>query len=338
MIQVVLYTREDCHLCELVKEQLESLMVLIPHQLVEVSIDGDKNLVKKYGMKIPVVEIGPYTLKAPISMHDLEITLRAAQERERQITQIDSAIEQRVYKEPVLITSADRFSLWLSHRYMLVMNLIVLIYVGLPFLAPLMLSYGFSAPANLIYKGYSLVCHQLAFRSWFLFGEQPAYPRQIAGLKGLQPYGLATGMDEFDNFQARLFTGDPKIGYKVALCQRDVGIYGGILFFGLVFSLSKRRLKSLPWYLWMIIGIMPIAVDGFSQLLSQSPINLLPMRESTPFLRTITGFLFGFTTAWFGYPMVEETMREIRNFTQAKIALAARQGSQDYHRHAIPPT
>ena len=87
-----------------------------------------------------------------------------------------------------------------------------------------------------------------------------------------------------------------------------------------------------------MVGIVPIAIDGFSQLLSQPPINLLPLRESTPLLRTITGMLFGMTTAWFGYPMVEETMREIRSFSQAKLSLAKKQRSREYRGHAIPPT
>lgn len=338
MIQVTLYTRENCHLCEVVKSHLDSLRQIVPHQVVEINIDGDKNLQKKYAIQIPVVEVGPYILKAPISKSDLEITLRAAQEREHQITQIDTSIAQGIYQKPIVITLADRFSLWLSKYYMLVLNIIVLLYVGLPFLAPALLKFGYTGPANIIYKGYSLVCHQLAFRSWFLFGEQLAYPRQAAGMENLRTYGQVTGLDEFDNFQARTFTGDPMVGYKVALCQRDVGIYGGILLFGMIFSLSNRRIKSLPWYLWIIIGILPIAIDGFSQLLSQPPINLMPIRESTPLLRTITGGLFGLTTAWFGYPMVEETMREIRKFTQEKIDLAAKQRNQNFHGHAIPPT
>lgn len=337
MIQVVLYTRENCHLCDMVKSYLDALNQSIPHQLIEVNIDGDRHLVEKYGAQIPVVEIGSYTLKAPISKRELEITLRAAQERDRQIKDIDARIVRGDVQIPVEITSADRFAFWISRHYMLVLNLIVLIYVGLPFLAPVLLAAGFKTPANLIYKGYSLVCHQLAFRSWFLFGEQPAYPRQFAGVDGLTPYGLATGLDELNDLQARQFTGNPDVGYKVALCQRDVSIYGGILLFGLVFSLSGRKLKSLPWYLWILLGIVPIAIDGFSQLLSQPPISLLPLRESTPLLRTITGVLFGITTAWFGYPMVEETMQEIRSFSSNKFSLAEKQRNPEYHDHAIPP-
>ncbi len=64
----------------------------------------------------------------------------------------------------------------------------------------------------------------------------------------------------------------------------------------------------------MLIGIAPIGFDGFSQLFSQLNLPFLsaifPYRESTPFLRVLTGSLFGFSTAWFGLPYMEQSMRE----------------------------
>jgi uncharacterized membrane protein len=187
------------------------------------------------------------------------------------------------------------------------------------------MSAGYTAPATGIYRFYGLVCHQLAFRSWFIFGEQSAYPREAANVSGLVPFEAATGVAEDDELAARGYLGEPGIGYKVALCERDVAIYGGILLFGVVFSLTGRRIKPLPWYLWLLIGILPIAVDGFSQLLSQPPLNFFPYRESTPLLRTITGFLFGLTTAWFGFPVVEESMQDVRSYYAHKLARASAQ-------------
>lgn len=146
---------------------------------------------------------------------------------------------------------------------------------------------------------------------------------------GLQTYAQATGMGEAstveDLYLARSFVGNDVVGYKIALCQRDVGIYFGILIFGLLFALTRRRIPRLPWYLWLLLGIVPIAVDGLSQLLSQPPLNFLPLRESTPLLRSLTGFLFGFTTAWFGYPLVEETMAESRQLMSRKLERYQRQ-------------
>jgi uncharacterized membrane protein len=77
-------------------------------------------------------------------------------------------------------------------------------------------------------------------------------------------------------------------------------------------------LPPLSWILWMLIGLVPIGIDGVSQLLSQPPFNFFPYRESTPYLRILTGFLFGFTTAWFGYPLLEESMADTRKILAIK--------------------
>jgi uncharacterized membrane protein len=98
-----------------------------------------------------------------------------------------------------------------------------------------------------------------------------------------------------------------------------MAIYFGILLFGVIYSLTGRRIPPLPWYLWLLLGVVPVGLDGLSQLLSQPPMDFLPFRESTPFLRTLTGFLFGFSTAWFGYPMVEETMAQSRRMMARKL-------------------
>jgi uncharacterized membrane protein len=101
------------------------------------------------------------------------------------------------------------------------------------------------------------------------------------------------------------------------------------LTFGLLFAATRRRVKALPWYIWIIIGLVPIGLDGFSQLLSQPPISLLPYRESTPLLRVLTGFLFGFTTAWFGYPMAEKAMRETQEYMEKKKRRADEQQARN---------
>jgi hypothetical protein len=47
-------------------------------------------LKEKYGDQIPVVEIGPYTLKAPITPQALAMTLGAANDRRGQLERINS--------------------------------------------------------------------------------------------------------------------------------------------------------------------------------------------------------------------------------------------------------
>ncbi|MGE5223817.1 MAG: DUF2085 domain-containing protein [Omnitrophica WOR_2 bacterium] len=319
MITVKLYSRKDCSLCDQAKEDLTALQKLTPHRLEIIDVDGDQKLQRLYGSQVPVVEVGPYRLKAPFDKQELQITLGAAALGIEQDRSIEQTRGQQHGSYWYTWTKADGISYWLSNHYLALINLLVFIYVGLPILAPVLMKTGATGPAYLIYKGYGAVCHQMAFRSWFLFGEQTAYPREAAGVKGLIPYDKATGLSDQDILAARQFIGNPQIGYKVAFCERDVAIYASILMFGLFYATSRRKIPALPWYLWVLIGIIPIALDGGIQLLSQPPFSLMAYHESTPLLRALTGGLFGFTTAWFGYPMIEDTMIETKKFLGEKL-------------------
>ncbi len=324
MIEVTLYSRNDCHLCELAQAYLEELQAIVPHHLTTIDVDSDAKLRSAYGFNVPVVQVGPYKLSAPIEKRDLEISLRAVQQSREQEAKLDTAIREGQLQIPVKWSRSDSLSLWLSRHYLALFNTFVFIYLLIPFMAPVFMKVGADKPAAVIYKAYSFVCHQFAFRSWFLFGEQAVYPRAEAGMHGLITYQQATGLNGYDLLAARAFIGNAQMGYKVALCERDVAIYGGILLFGIAFALSRRKIKSLHWLIWIILGILPIAIDGFSQLFSQPPLNFIPLRESTPFLRTLTGFLFGFLSAWFGYPYVEASMQENHKYLEGKQVQAAR--------------
>jgi uncharacterized membrane protein len=323
MIYVILYSRKDCHLCEVARENLDALQAEIPHELVVIDVDSNEDLQRAYGFEVPVVEVGPYRLKAPFELPELRMTLKAAFDRAQHIDAVEKSPNLDAVRRRISWTKADAFSYWFANHYLAVFNFLVLIYFGLPFLAPTLMKAGLTGPAKLIYTPYSYMCHQLAFRSFFLYGEQAAYPRAAAGVSGLLNFTQASGLGESNSAQdlyaARSFEGNSAMGYKVALCERDIAIYGAILLFGLLYALSGRRLPALPWYLWILIGLVPIGMDGVSQLISQPPFSLLAYRESTPFLRALTGALFGFTTAWFGYPLVEVTMAETRQIMANKL-------------------
>lgn len=321
MIQVILYSRSGCHLCDQVSELLDELRPEYPHEVRVIDIDQNSKLQKKYFDKIPVLQIGPYQLQAPITRDQLMITLGAAIDREKHNNAIENAAG--AGSSATEMTAAERISLWITRHYLAVFNLFILLYVGLPFLAPVLMKNNLPAPARLIYGGYSFMCHQLAFRSVFLFGEQSIYPRATAEVDDLVTYEAATGNNPEDLFVAREFIGNDSVGYKVALCERDIAIYFGIFAFGLLFALTGRKIPPLPWYLWIVIGMVPIGLDGFTQLLSQLGIPfinaVIPYRESTPTLRYLTGFLFGVSTAWFGYPLVESSMRDTRQILERKL-------------------
>ncbi len=251
------------------------------------------------------------------------------------------------------ITRATRFMYWMSGHWLQVALAVVFLYTALPFLAPTLMYVGARGPAKLIYTMYKPLCHQLAFRSWFVFGAQPVYPlaqAEVDGLETFQAYAIrdpdfratfaayeqqvtgfpmsadqvsAESLAPFTSalqLAARSFIGNAEMGYKVALCERDIAIYAAIFIGGLLFIPLRRRLRPVPLLLYLFLGLGPIALDGGSQLLSAPPLSLWPMRETRPLLRVLTGTLFGLMNAWLAFPYLELSMREMHQDLAAKIA------------------
>jgi uncharacterized membrane protein len=328
MITVTLYTRKDCHLCEQAAADLAALQDVVPHKLVTIDIDSDPALQSSYALDVPVVEVGPYRLKAPFSRQELQTTLGAAVDRKSQLERLNDKAYQVSTQRGQTISASDQFSFWLTRHYMAVFNVMLFLYVGLPFLAPVFKKIDWNGPAEVIYKVYSPLCHQWAFRSFFLFGQQLDYPHAAANIPGLITFESATGITDQNDplrLQARAFEGNAAMGYKVAFCERDVAIWGALFLFGLAFALTGRRIPKLHWLIWVVVGIVPIGLDGFSQLFSQIPStfiqSILPYRESSPFLRLVTGVLFGGMTAWFMFPLIEEAMIDTRSMLTKKFAI-----------------
>jgi uncharacterized membrane protein len=329
MLTITLFSRADCELCKQVEEDLKTLQEVIPHQLAIIDIDSDPALKDAFALEIPVVEAGPFLLKAPITLQELQMTLGAALDRRKQLERINDKTYQANTSGGQKISNADKISFWISKHYLAVFNLFLILYVGIPFLAPVFKKAGWNGPAEVVYKIYSPLCHQWAFRSFFLFGEQAYYPHAAAKMPGILTFeqvSSITDLTDPSRLQARLFEGTAQLGYKIALCERDVAIWGAMALFGVVYALTRRKLPKLHWLIWILVGVVPIGLDGFSQLFSQIPVSFihsfLPYRESTPLLRALTGFLFGIITAWFMFPLIEESMADTRRLLAKKFALA----------------
>jgi uncharacterized membrane protein len=213
-----------------------------------------------------------------------------------------------------LALGAQRFVYWLSKHWLALANLFIFLYVGLPFAAPVLMKAGVTGPARVIYSVYKPLCHQLSYRSWFLFGEEVVYPRaEYEAHFGLQ------GADWPELFShGREFIGDETLGYKVAFCQRDIAIYAALLLGGLAYAFLRRRgLRAMPFWLFILGGVLPMALDGGTQFVSLV-IPGFPPRESIWQLRTLTGALFGFSIAWLAYPYIQEGMAETRELLAAR--------------------
>lgn len=184
----------------------------------------------------------------------------------------------------------SRFLRLVSRHWLSGVNLFMGLYVGLPFLAPILHHLGHAGPANVIHTLFRPFCHQRPERSFFLFGERAFYPydelARLLGTEGVPPR----------------YVGAPGIGFKVAICERDVAIYGMMLLAGLAFHLVRRRLTPLRIRQFVLLTV-PMAVDGLGQLLG--------LWVSSPWSRLVTGSLFGLACVWLTYPYLQQGMAEV---------------------------
>ncbi|HSJ59189.1 MAG TPA: hypothetical protein VLC95_18530, partial [Anaerolineae bacterium] len=87
----------------------------------------------------------------------------------------------RATRQPVtgrtrdFVLFADRAIWRLAVHWLFLVNLFWGLYVGLPFLAPVLMNAGLETPAKLIYLLYRPACHQRPERSYFLGGPQATY-------------------------------------------------------------------------------------------------------------------------------------------------------------------
>lgn len=235
---------------------------------------------------------------------------------------------------------ARRILLTAARNWLRMALAILALYISLPWLAPTLAKLGMGAAADAIYTIYSPFCHQFAFRSVFVYGEQPFYPRATAGaglgsfeefaaesaaFQGEYRYWASrfgaenrpASADDLAIFSAtqqlaaRHFIGDETFGYKTSLCARDLAIYTLLFVGGLVYRRYRWRIRPLPLWLFALAGLLPIALDGGSQLLSYPPFELWSPRESAPFLRIVTGGFFGLMCAWLGFPHIERSMHDL---------------------------
>lgn len=200
----------------------------------------------------------------------------------------------------------DRLILFLTQYWLWLAVISLILFAGLPVLAPVLMHAGVTAPAELIYKVYSFTCHQLAYRSFFFFGTQPAYT-----IDELQ-HTLGVANDASDAFFWREFAGSAQIGYKMAWCERDAAIYSAMILTFCILGLFRRFVPKLNWRVYVILFILPMAIDGTWQLVT-SPLHILPflpVHESNALWRTITGGLFGIGSVWLVFPFVADAMRD----------------------------
>lgn len=153
----------------------------------------------------------------------------------------------------------ERIGQWLRRHWFLLALILVAVYVGLPWLAPVFMELGLTKAAKVIYFIYQTQCHQLPQRSFFLFGGNAMY-----SLTEVQ----SVWKDSANPLVLRQFTGNPQMGWKVAWSDRMVFMYTSIIFWGIIFLRPLRRgLKPLPVWTFILL-LLPMAIDGGTHFVS----------------------------------------------------------------------
>lgn len=92
-------------------------------------------------------------------------------------------------------------------------------------------------------------------------------------------------------------------GYQVCLCERCLAIYSTILLSGIALSIFRnyRTIRGIDWKGW-VLCMLPMALDGGTQFFG--------WRESSVWLRLLTGAIFGLGTALFTLPQLDAAARD----------------------------
>lgn len=173
----------------------------------------------------------------------------------------------------------------------LIFSLICLFYVLGAFLAPIILRNGNYILGNGIYEVYGKFCHQRVERSLFLFGKDHFY--SIKQLKEERFLPQEDTTNSYVEYFGHNFNGNDTVGYKVAICIRDIALYGTVGVFGLLFAFWGKIKRYNPILIYALIT--PIFIDVFIQIIIEIfkiqpvPYWFLDSYEK----RIITGILAG---------------------------------------------
>lgn len=223
-------------------------------------------------------------------------------------------------------------------RHWLMMFIIIFgIFNILPFLAPVLMYTGWESGGNLVYTAYGPFCHQMAQRSFFLFGDQ--FMLNADEL----PVAL-TGQAGIDTLKLRNFRGSEITGWKVAWSDRMVYLYGSFWLAGIAYYLLSRRKPLQPIrFLIFILSIVPLALDGSTHFVSDFEGLTEGFRYTNDWLATLTahalpasfyagdafgsfnslmrlvsGVMLGFGTVFYAFPIIDRRVGEIKHYLHYK--------------------
>ena len=173
----------------------------------------------------------------------------------------------------------NRTALSFARHWMIIFNLLIAVWVGLPWLAPVFLHWGWGSAANAVYSFYAFQCHQLPERSFFLFG-----PKLMYSLVKIQ----STWQNTTDPSVLRQWIGNVDMGWKVAWSDRMVSMYTSLFLVGLIYAFGRKRIRPLPLWGFALL-LLPMLVDGGTHMLSDLAGIGQGFRDTNLWLAALTG-------------------------------------------------
>ena len=240
------------------------------------------------------------------------------------------ALNTRTQASPAIrgmVKQIDRAAIAFAQDWLKYFVIVYGIWVLAPFAAPVLMQVGATGPAQAVYNIYSLFCHQLPERSLFFFGPKPMY--------GLQEIGQVWSTANANVL--RQFIGNGQMGWKMAWSDRMISTYGGVWLAGLLYAAWRPRAPRLSLKAWVLIGVMPILLDGMTHMVNDAlagttgmgfrdtntwlqalTFNMLPssfyvgdqLGSFNSWMRWLTGFLFSFTTVFALFPLIGSSLHQ----------------------------
>jgi uncharacterized membrane protein len=167
---------------------------------------------------------------------------------------------------------------WLSNHWYQIFLVVYGVWVFTPFLAPLFMRIGWDGPGKAIYFIYSLFCHQLPQRSYFLFGQKTMY-----SLSEIQ----AAWQNTINPMILRQFIGNESMGWKVAWSDRMISFYTSIWVFAALWYPWRRKIKLLSWWGFFLL-LLPMILDGGTHMVSDFYGIGQGFRDANLWLATLT--------------------------------------------------
>ena len=131
------------------------------------------------------------------------------------------------------------------------------------------------------------------------------------------------------------------MGWKLAWSDRMVSFYGGFFLFGLLYALLRDRVRRKGFWVnwrWLIVLLLPIAIDGITHMISDLygigqgfrdtnawlaalTGNALPATfyagdawgSFNSIMRLVTGLLGSFAIIFWAYPIIDSAYRPRRH-------------------------